>query len=130
MIYQKNTAQSENFAILSAVPRLVVYIFVGLILFAMPLYIDIELKHVFNTAKEILFGQLLMAGMIGWILVQVVGGKLLIPRSTAFYFYALTIVFMLISVVWSISPNLSLREIAPQVGCFLLFTIKIGRAHV
>ena len=79
----------------------------------------------FNTAKEILFGQLLMAGMIGWILVQVVGGKLLIPRSTAFYFYALTIVFMLISVVWSISPNLSLREIAPQVGCFLLFTITL-----
>ena len=32
---------------------------------------------------------------------------------------------MLISVVWSISPNLSLREIAPQVGCFLLFTITL-----
>ena len=125
MIYPKNTAQSENLAILSAVPRWAVYIFVGLILFMMPLYIDIELKHVFNTAKEILFGRLLMAGMIGWVLVQVFGGAILIPRSKAFYFYATTIAFMFISLLWSISPDLSLREISPQVGCFLLFLITL-----
>jgi len=121
----KATAHSENLSILSALPRLAVYLFVGLILFFMPLHIDIDLKHVFNTAKEILFGKFLMAALVAWVAALAIRGVILIPRSKAFYFYFATILFMLISILWSVSANLSLREVSPQVGCLLLFTIVL-----
>ena len=44
--------QEINLAILTSIPRFTVYLAVGLILFWMPLYIDVDLKHVFNTAKR------------------------------------------------------------------------------
>ena len=55
-------APESALAIGAALTRYLVYLAVGLILFWMPLYIDIDLKHVFNTAKEIQFGSFLMNG--------------------------------------------------------------------
>ncbi|MBT3785417.1 hypothetical protein HOF92_10605, partial [bacterium] len=121
----KTSAHSENLSILSALPRAAIYIFVGLILFFMPLHIDIDLKHVFNTAKEILFGKFLMAALVAWVAALAIRGVLLIPRCRAFYWFLATIIFMLLSISWSISANLSMREISPQLGCFLLFTIVL-----
>lgn len=118
-------AQQENLAILTSILRFVVYLAVGLILFWMPLYIDIDLKHVFNTAKEIQFGFYLMLALVAWVGYLVIDGKFLVPKTKAWYFYTATILFMLISITWSISPNLSIREISPQLGCFLLFTIVL-----
>ena len=117
--------REENLAILTSISRFVIYLAVGLILFWMPLYIDVELKHVFNTAKEIQFGRFLMLGLVAWVFYLFLRGELLVPKSKAWYFYFATIIFMILSISWSISPNLSLREISPQLGCFLLFTIVI-----
>jgi tetratricopeptide (TPR) repeat protein len=119
------SAHKENLRILGSIPRFAIYIFVGCILFFMPLHIDINLKHVFNTAKEILFGKLLMSALVAWVTLLALKGRILIPKARAFYFFFATIVFMLISIFWSTSANLSLREISPQAGCFLLFFIVL-----
>ena len=118
-------SQEVNLAILTSIPRFTVYLAVGLILFWMPLYIDVDLKHVFNTAKEIQFGRILMLAMVSWLAYLCLRGELLFPKSKAWYFYLATIVFMILSISWSVSPNLSIREISPQLGCFLLFTIVL-----
>jgi len=117
--------QRENIELLTNLPKMLVILSVAAILFLMPLWIDIELKHVFNTAKEILFGRLLMLGLLGWVLYIALKGKLLIPKARAFYFYFATMVFMILSISWSISPDLSIREISPQLGCFVLFTMIV-----
>ncbi len=119
------SAHKENLRILGLMPRLAIYFFVGCILFFMPLHIDIDLKHVFNTAKEILFGKLLMSALVAWVTLLALKGRILIPKARAFYLFFATIIFMLISIFWSTSANLSLREISPQVGCFVLFLIVI-----
>ena len=79
--------QEVNLAILTSIPRFVVYLAVGLILFWMPLYIDVDLKHVFNTAKEIQFGRFLMLALVSWLVYICLRGELLFPKSKAWYFY-------------------------------------------
>ena len=92
--------KSENLELLAYFPRMAIYICIGLILFAMPLYIDIDLKHVFNTAKEILFGRILMFGLVAWAVKLALSGSFPIPKTRAWYFYAATIVFMILSIGW------------------------------
>ncbi len=118
-------ASDTNVAILSSILKYGIYLAVGLILFSMPLYIDVELKHVFNTAKEIQFGRFLMFALVAWVFYLFLRGEVLFPKSKAWYFYFATIIFMLMSIAWSVSPNLSIREVSPQLGCFLLFTIVL-----
>lgn len=117
--------QQENLAILASIPKFIIYLAVGLILFWMPLYIDIDLKHVFNTAKEIQFGSYLLVAFAAWIIYVVIRGEIPVPKAKAWYFYTATILFMVTSILWSVSPNLSMREISPQLGCFALFTIVL-----
>ena len=71
----------------------------------MPLHIDIELKHVFNTAKELLFGKFLVFALVAWASLVFFNQKILIPKTKAFYFYALVILYMLVSISWSTSSE-------------------------
>ena len=117
----KTSSKNENIYLMSTFVYSIIVIAVGLILFWMPLYIDIELKHVFNTAKEILFGKILMVAFVAWGGHNLLKGRLELPKAKAFYLFGL--VNMLVSTIWSASANLSFRELGPQAGCFLLFFI-------
>ena len=96
--------QEINLAILTSIPRFTVYLAVGLILFWMPLYIDVDLKHVFNTAKEIQFGRFLMLALVSWLAYLCLRGEFLFPKSKAWYFYLATIIFMILSVLGQYPP--------------------------
>ncbi|MCO4784215.1 MAG: tetratricopeptide repeat protein [Candidatus Cloacimonetes bacterium] len=119
------TVRDENRKMLLNVPWMVIWACIALILFNMPLHIDIELKHVFNTAKELLFGKFLVFALVAWASLIFLKNHILIPKTKAFYFYALVILYMLISTMWSTSSNLSFREFAPQLGCFIMFWITV-----
>jgi tetratricopeptide (TPR) repeat protein len=114
-----------NLNLIQGAIRGFIYLCVGIILFWMPVHINIELKHVFNTAKEISFGNWLMLALGAWALLAAFRGHISIPKSKAFYFYAGVILFMFVSLLWSVSPNLSIRELGPQLGCFLFFWIIV-----
>ncbi|PCJ19846.1 MAG: hypothetical protein COB02_06570 [Candidatus Cloacimonadota bacterium] len=120
-----STVKDENKKMLMAVPWTIIWACIALILFNMPLHIDIELKHVFNTAKELLFGKFLLFALVAWAGLICIKSKILIPKTKAFYFYAAVILYMLVSTLWSTSADLSYRELAPQLGCFLMFWITL-----
>ena len=66
-----------------------------------------------------------MLALVSWLAYLCLRGEFLFPKSKAWYFYLATIIFMILSVTWSISPNLSIREISPQVVLFSTFTIVL-----
>ncbi len=117
--------QSENRRILMAIPRLVVYACVGLILFLMPIYIDLEIKHVFNAAKELLFGKIMCVALVAWVIDLGFRGKIELPKNRASVFFLFWILWMALSLSWSTSFSLSIREFGTQFGCFALFVMII-----
>ncbi|MBW7877006.1 MAG: O-antigen ligase family protein [Candidatus Cloacimonetes bacterium] len=117
--------QSENRRMLMAIPRLVIYVCVGLILFLMPIYIDLEIKHVFNAAKELLFGKIMCVALVAWVIDLAFRGKIEIPKNRASLFFLFWISWLALSLLWSTSFSLSIREFGTQFGCFALFVIII-----
>lgn len=125
-----NHARDLNSQLLGLIPRVVIWFCIALILFLMPIYIDLSIKHVFNAAKELLFGQIMCVALAAWGVDLFFRRRLLVPCSRSMYFYTAFIGWMALSLGWSTSFSLSIREFGTQFGCFVLCMMILANARI
>ncbi len=94
-----------------------------LVLFVTPWLISTELKEVFNTTKNCFLGFVSLAVVVVWAVDTIGRGEIIIPKTGAWVTLGLLAIWMTITLMWTGSLTIALRDWAYHMCLFALFFV-------